>query len=415
MTQDIPTLRRQLEQLKELHDSGVLQTPQYEEGRTTLERRVLDLVMSGEADAPVSAAPSVTAADAAHAAAAAVEPVAKKRSSGLMAGLAVAVVALAMVGYWYMGSPDQLTAPVAGNVATGPVGDGQAAPHATSQDEIANMADKLAERLKSTPEDAEGWAMLARSYTVLGRHPEALLAYEKAVKLRQDDAPLLADYADSLAVNSNRNLAGEPMKWVNAALKIDAQNPKALALAGTYAFDTRDYTTAVKHWEKVVQFGPADSDYVKQVQSGLAEARKLGGLPPSNAAAPALGAASTDAPTGLPGSAVSGTVTLAASLASLASPQDTVFIYARAADGGQSMPLAIQRLQVKDLPFKFTLDDSSSMSPAARISGVKRVIVSARVTKSGQATPAPGDLTGQSAPVAVGESGLAIEIKGQVK
>lgn len=400
MTHDIPTLRRQLEQLKELHQSGVLPAAQYEESKATLERKLVDLVMSGGNDAsPV--APAV--------------PVAASRSPKLLGSLTAAVLVVAAVGYWYMGSPEQLNVSPQGSVATGAVGIEKAAPHATSQEEIAGMAEKLAARMKDTPEDAEGWAMLARSYTVLGRHPEALEAYEKAVKLRSDDAPLLADYADSLAVKNGMNLAGEPMKWVNAALKLDPRNPKALALAGTQAFKTKDYASAVKYWEQVVEFGAPDSEYVKQVVGGLAEARQLGGMPAAADTQPsATGAAATGALV-LPGSAVSGTVTLAPALSSLASPDDTVFIYARAAEGGQRMPLAIQRLQVKDLPFRFTLDDSLSMSPAARISGVKSVVVSARVTKSGQATPTPGDLTGESAPVPVGETGLAIEIRDTVK
>ncbi|QCB45697.1 hypothetical protein [Hydrogenophaga sp. PAMC20947] len=413
MTQDIPTLRRQLDQLKELHESGVLPAAQYEESKVSLERKIIDLVMSGAADkAPVSAAAPGAPGDEPVASAV---PVAARQSRSLIAGLTAAVVVAAATGYWYMGSPEQLNASPQDNVSTGPVGTEQATPHATSQEEIAGMAEKLAARMKDTPEDAEGWAMLARSYTVLGRHPEALVAYEKAVKLRSDDAPLLADYADSLAVKNGRNLTGEPMKWVNAALKLDPRNPKALALAGTEAFNTKDYASAVRYWEQVVEFGSPDSEYVKQVAGGLAEARQLGGMPA--VAETQLPATEVAAPggMGLPGSAVSGTVTLAPALSKLASPEDTVFVYARAAEGGQRMPLAIQRRQVKDLPFSFTLDDSSSMSPAARISGVKSVIVSARVSKSGQAAPTPGDLTGQSAPVAVGETGLAIEIRDTVK
>jgi cytochrome c-type biogenesis protein CcmH len=414
MTQDISTLRRQLTQLQELHESGVLPAAQFDEGKATLERRILDLVMSGAGDDALVASAPAAAAPAAGQGGSGTGAAAPARSRKLLAALATGVVVLAAAGYWYMGSPDQL--------ASGPTGAGsaaspsaqQAAPHATSQEQIADMAEKLAVRMKDTPEDAEGWAMLARSYTVLGRHPEALVAYEKAVNLRKDDAPLLADYADSLAVKNGRKLAGEPMKWVEAALKLDPRNPKALALAGTHAFDIKDYAGAVKYWEQVVQFGPPDSGYVQQVQAGLAEARQLGGLPAASgvkvADAPAGGA-----PMALPGSSVSGSVSLSPELAKLASPDDTVFIYARAADGGLRMPLAIQRIQVKQLPFSFLLDDSSSMSPAARISGVKSVIVSARVSKSGQATPTPGDLTGQSAPVEVGASGLTIEIRDQVK
>lgn len=418
MTQDIATLRRQLEQLRELHEAGVLQTPQFEEGKTALERKIVDLVMSGAADVSAAPAPLPVSAPANPA----TTPTEPKLSKRLVAMLGVGVVLVAAAGYWWMGSPGQIgtgpeTASMAagGSTMGGPASDGAggpdgAAPHATTQEQIAGMVDRLAARMKETPDDAEGWAMLGRSYSVLGRHPEALVAYEKAIKLRKDDAQLLADYADSLAVKNDRNLAGEPMKWVNAALKLEPANFKALALAGSYAFEQKDYATAAKHWGKLVEVAPPDNNFVQQIMGGLTEARQLAGLPPLPAAT-----STAAAPMALPGKSVSGTVTLSKALASRASPDDTLFIYARAADGAQRMPLAIVRRQVKDLPISFTLDDSSSMSPAARISAVDRVIVSARISKTGQAIPAPGDLAGQSAPVEVGTSGLAIEIKEEVK
>jgi cytochrome c-type biogenesis protein CcmH len=243
----------------------------------------------------------------------------------------------------------------------------------------------------------------------LGRHPEALKAYEQAIALRKDDATLLADYADSLAIKNNRSLDGEPMKWVASALKVDPRNLKALSLAGTHAFDRKDYTAAIGFWEKVVQFGPADSSIVQQVEPGLAEARGLAGLPPAAKPldAPAKPAASSAA-------TVSGTVTLAAALRGQAKPDDTVFIFARAAEGSK-MPLAIVRKQVKDLPFQFVLDDSTSMSPASKLSTSAAIIVGARVSKSGNAIPQPGDLSGQSGKLEVGAKGIQLEIKEVVK
>jgi cytochrome c-type biogenesis protein CcmH len=107
-------------------------------------------------------------------------------------------------------------------------------------------------------------------------------------------------------------------------------------------------------------------------------------------------------------------VRLSPALAKQAAPDDAVFIYARAAEGSR-MPLAILRHQVKDLPLNFKLDDNLAMSPAAKMSLFPKLIISARVSKSGQAMTAPGDLTGQSAPVPNNASGLVVEINEVVK
>lgn len=271
------------------------------------------------------------------------------------------------------------------------------------------MTEKLAARLKTQPADAEGWAMLARSQTVLGRQAEALAAYERAVALRADDAQLWADYADALALRQNRQLSGEPLKLVEKALQLDPRNVKALYLAGTEAFNRKDYAGAVRYWERVQAAGAPDNPQVRQVSEALAEARSLAGLP---ASAPPAG---QHAPrSALPGRSVAGTVTLAPALAQQVAPQDTVFIFARAAQG-RGMPLAILRKQVKDLPVRFVLDDSLSMSPSALLSGASEVVVGARVSKSGNAMPQPGDLVGQSAAVPLGRADLAVEIRDRYK
>ncbi len=418
MTPDIPTLKQQIFQLKELHEAGALSTPLYEENRAVLERQLLDSVLASRASPDVATTPSAQST-------AAVVPVqkAERLSPGLLALLGVAVLTIAGAGYWVMGSPIGARVEPGGVAAAGAGQNGQAsggaASHQTTAEQIEAMAEKLTARLKDQPDDAEGWAMLARSYSVLGRHPEALPAYERAVALRADDAQLLADYADSLAVKNQRVLAGEPMKWIEKALKIDPRNVKALALAGTNAFVGKDYAGAVKYWEQVIQFGPTDSSYVQQVQASLAEARELGGLPPVAGKLAGATASTGSAPPAQPAVSlsnkqVSGTVSLAPDLAKQAGPDDTLFVFARGPDG-KGMPLAILRRQVKDLPLQFTLDDSTAMSPAAKISGVTSVVVSARISKTGEAFPQAGDLSGQTGPVNVGTGSLKVEIRDIVK
>jgi len=199
---------------------------------------------------------------------------------------------------------------------------------------------------------------------------------------------------------------------VDQALKADPKNPRALALAGAIAFDKGDYPLAVRHWETLAQLGPADGEAAQQLREHLAEARKRAGLPPATVAAAPRAAAS--APAASAHAQVSGTVRLAPSLQARVAPDDSVFVFARAAEG-QRVPLAVLRRQAKDLPLTFTLDDSLAMSPAATLSGASRVVVGARISKGGSAMARPGDLQGFSAPITVGERGVAIEINEEVK
>jgi len=412
MNKDIKALRERLQQLKAQHDKGTIGRKAYESGKAQLEREILQAVL---------ASPEAATAEAGGAADAGVA----RPSRSMTAGLLAFVVVLAVAGYAWTGSPG---VPSAGPPSA--AADSSGNPHAGGSAEEAQFAaavEKLAERLKGQPDDAEGWAMLARSYGMLGRIDDALPAYQKAVALRADDARLLADYADTLALKNNRNLEGEPMKLVERALKIEPTNLKALSLAGAAAFNRQDYAVAVRYWEQVAKNAPPDSPYLPQVQSSIAEARERGGLgsaavasgqaapqaAPVAAAKPAAAqpAAALDAAAG---ATIRGTVRLAPALAMLAAPTDAVFIYARPAEGSR-MPLAILRKQVKDLPAEFTLDDSMAMSPAAKLSLFPKVVISARVTKTGQAVTAPGDLTGQSAPVGPSTSGVMIEINEVVK
>lgn len=425
-TDTLDSLKQKLAQLTELHASNVLSIAQYEEAKAGVERRIVELVMSGATlaspavpavpvaaaatSATVPAAPSAPlppAAGSASAASGAAAPA--KPPMLLIAGIAVGVVVVALAGYLWKGSPAGLS----GEGGQAASADGKPTPHRTDAEQIAAMTEKLSERLKDKPDDVEGWTMLARSYSVLGRHAEALKAYEKASNLRKDDPTLLADYADSLAVNNNSDLSGEPMKLIDRALKIDPKNLKALYLAGTHAFNTKDYAKAVKVWETMVGVSPPGNPFSQQVEPAIAEARKLAGMPA--AAKPLDGALpGKNANAAAGGASVSGTVTLSAAMAKQAQPDDTVFVFARA-EGGSRMPLAILRKQVKDLPLSFTLDDSMAMSPANALSTASKVIVSARVSKSGNAMPQPGDLSGQAAAVNVGATGLKIEIQEVVK
>ena len=395
-TDEVDELLRQLGQLEELHEKEVLTAEQFAAGKASVERKVLDAVLKSNRN-PDDALP--------------IGP----SSTRLGAALAVFLFAIAGAGYWWIGSPGSLelvpgsTAGVAsasGDDAAAPSEGGKQA-HALSIEKIQAMIDQLNARLKTQPDDADSWQMLARSYVAIGKHEQSLTAFKEAVRLKPADADLLADYADALAVNNNRSLEGEAGKLVERALKADPKNAKALALAGTGAFDKHDYKAAIAYWSQLADVEPAGTPFAEQVRANIDEARQLAGLPaaPSPAASAARVAAST--------AQVSGTVSLSPALTGRVAPDDTLFVFARAVDG-QRMPLGVLRKRVRDLPLQFRIDDDSAMSPEAKLSGATHVAVIARISKSGSASPQPGDLQGLASDVLVGASGLKIDIDQEI-
>ena len=261
------------------------------------------------------------------------------------------------------------------------------------------MVAKLAAKVAANPDDIEGAMMLGRSYMALDRHAEAAKVFADLSARQPDNAQVLADWADALASAEGQKLDGEPAKLIARALQIDPQNVKALALAGTLAFERADYASAITQWQKIVDTLPADNALSQSLQAMIGEAQKRAGLPTPQT--PTAATASPDALT------LTGEVRLAATLRERAKPGDSLFVYLRPADGGP--PLAGMRFTVADLPLQI------DFAKAQRMSGVgaplpAKVIVGARISPSGQAMPRPGDLQGTSTAISPQSRGLIVEI-----
>lgn len=371
-TANLAVLRDQLAELDADLARGTLTQERHEQAKLELERRVLDEVRPGESAGTTS-------------------PPAASAWTAAILGAVIPVAAVAL--YVTVGTPGALLASAPG--ASGPQ-------HEVTPEQLEGMVAKLAAHVAKNPDDAQGWTLLARSYYVMRRYPEAVRAYERAAALVPGDADLLADYADALAVTQGRSLQGKPLELVRRALGIDPDHWKALALAGTAAFERKDYGGAIGYWERLKRVVPGDSEIGRSADASIAEARELAGAKSAAASPPKTVVAGVNAQ-------VAGKVSLAPALAAKAAPTDTVFIFARAASG-PPMPLAVLRKQVRDLPVDFALDDSMAMAPNLKLSGFAEVIVGARVSRSGNATPQSGDLQGVSRPVKVGAAGVAVVI-----
>ncbi|GAB6068486.1 c-type cytochrome biogenesis protein CcmI [Methylothermus subterraneus] len=347
--------RRRLEWERELKE-GKISPTQFDALIVELERELLDLPSPNSADYNAGF----------------------KGLSAVVAALGVLpLIALAL--YFGLGRPDLLGAQ----------------PKALP-DSLEAGVERLKARLQDHPNDLDGWLLLARSYQALNQPEQAKAAYEQALALAPDDLDLKARYAELLAQLQGGDFRGKPTALLQEILKAAPDHPYALWLSGLAALHRGDRAQALKAWQTLLAQLPPDSEAANQLRAWLAKA----GLtiePPVQTAAH-----------------IQVKVQLSPNLASQARPEDPVYIFARAAEG-PPMPLAIVRKQVKDLPLTVTLDDTMAMLPQLKLSKFKRIVLGARVAKSGNAQGAPGDLEGWTEAISIGKDTLPTVVIDRVR
>ena len=345
-----------------------------------------------------------------------------RRRVWLAASVALMVPLIAIPIYLLIGNPTALDP--ANRVASAGTGGAD-----MSAEQIRTILDQLKAKLEKTPDDLKGWTMLGRGLRLVNDFAGSAAAFEKANALSPGDASLLAAEADSLAMAQGKNLEGRPRELIQQALVADPKSPKALALAASAEFAQGKLVEARGYWQRLLAAVPPESESANEVREILsqldARIAARGGAPsgrPSTAALPPSSglpkSASSSAASSAPGppvrksasvAAISGTVRLSPSVAGRVAPGDVLFIFARAVDGPR-MPLAIIRSTAADLPRSFKLDDSLAMAGGPALSSVAQVRIEARVSKTGDASPKPGDIRGESIIVTPGMSNVDVVI-----
>ncbi len=277
--------------------------------------------------------------------------------------------------------------------------------HSSTQ-EIDKMVSGLASKLEKEPDNYKGWAMLARSYKVMKRPIESERAFERALPFVEKDPQLLADYADVVATNANGNFSGKPIDLINMALKLDPHHAMSLWLAGSAAFNAEQYQLAIQYWSRLYQLMPADSDDGRSILASINEAREKQNLPILSEIKVAPKNMTLEK--SMKNSAITGMVEIDPKLKAKRSNADILMVIARGPDS--RMPVAVLRIPSPLLPYKFTLDDSNSMSPEFKISNLKEVNLEVRISKLGQAKLESGDLIGEISFVKVNQKNIKVLI-----
>ncbi|MCU7846018.1 MAG: c-type cytochrome biogenesis protein CcmI [Candidatus Thiodiazotropha sp. (ex Monitilora ramsayi)] len=385
---NLSVFKQQLAELDSDLEAGILDQQRYDAAKKDLEKELLSDVAGDH-----------------------VEDVHASAGGRWMAISALAIPVFALALYQLIGSPEIIP-----RLAEQPVtpSANQAQSHAQNQGmegmpPMDELVKRLAVKMEEQPDNQEGWIMLGRSYMALKQFPEAMDAFDRAMKLDDNNVGLLLAYGEAIAGISGNNFTGKAAPLIEKAHKLEPENPNTLWMAGIVAYQQGDYQSALARWEKLQGLLTPQSSELESVNSAIDDARKQLGMTPVEPELPKIAQAGTrssakPAPsTNTTGANIQVKVSLSPELSAKAGPDDLVFIYAKATSG-PPMPLAAARKKVRDLPLTIKLDDSMAMMPQMKLSGFPEVAVGARISFSGSPTPQSGDLEGEVRPVVPGQS-----------
>lgn len=325
---------------------------------------------------------------------------ASQRGSSMPARAAAIAIALlvptsALMVYFALGTPELATDELQ-------AGDGE-----IDERKLDQMIADLERRVRGNPDDGEAWMMLAGARKFRGQPAEANQAFEEALRRVPPNARLLAEFAESLALTRDGRFDGRPIALLEQALRLDPDDPKAIALMGAAQFQAGNLQAARENLRRLLDSMPPDQqqrDALRDVLARIDARIAAGDGSPSATEAPASSRAIA------PGAeAVTGRVELDPALADRARTARTLFIVARSPVGPR-VPYAVLRIDNPVLPLDFRLDDSLAMDPSRRLSGADQVVIEARLSASGNAIRQPGDLYGESKPLRPGQQGLGLRI-----
>ncbi|GMV01066.1 MAG: c-type cytochrome biogenesis protein CcmI [Burkholderiaceae bacterium] len=383
--------------------AGRLSDADAEQAQADLLRQVADDLPEAAAASGGSVPGATAAVGSAAATAARGTAAAPGRTVTLVAlALALLVPLIAVSVYHRVGAPDLASLDL--RAGHPPVGAG----------DIDQLIAGIEQRTRERPDDGEAWAMLAEARRIQGRHAEALVAFEQAVRRMPSDARLLADYAETAAVLAKGDFSGLPTELLGRALAANPDEPKAIALMGAAQYRLGNLEAARGYLKKLHASLPAGSDDAAQIGEVLARIESElahRGAAPSTGSSPAAAGGTGKPPAAVAeaASSVSGTVAIDASLADRVRPGDTLYVIARQA-GGPPVPIAAVRQANARLPMPFSIGDADAMDPSRRLASADSLVLEARLSRSGNAMRQPGDLYGQRAGVAPGQRDVTIVI-----
>lgn len=321
----------------------------------------------------------------------------------LALALSISIPAATALIYQQVGTPKAIdvanTTPASGVHSAAPTGQ---TPN-LSAEQLDKAIVALEQQLQSNPQDQDKLTMLANSYLLRERFADSARVLEQLITLRQD-ADLKVKAADAYAMANGGRITPRASELIRQALTQQPNQPQALWLAGMEAAQTGDFASAKTFWQRLKPLLASAPRQQQELEQLIQQMDRELGAPQqattSDDTTSDQSAQTNDKPAGR---TIVVDVKIAEGVQGSVQPSDTVFVFAKAASGPPA-PLAVKRLTVADLPASVTLTEQDAMMPQLSIANFPEVVLSAKVSKSGNPTITDGDITSNTVDIRQTES-----------
>jgi len=300
-------------------------------------------------------------------------PVAGTVSAVLMPAGILLIYALVTSYPWQSGAPSAAAA--------------APAPSSGEAQSMAAAIRSLEQRLRTAPNDINGWLLLGRSYVSQQRFSDAGKAYRQVLELTNGrNTEAKTGLAEAMILSDRRAFAGQAGTLLDEVLAVEPDNRKALWYGGQAALVRNDTATARQRWSRLLALSPPDS--LRKILEIQLQALDTPAGTPVTVQHPV---ASTDA-----APAITVNVRLEEALRKKVKKGARLFIVARDADRTAGPPLAAVPKLASELPLTVRITDADRMIPDRSLADIARIKVIARVANGGDALAAPGDIFGEA-------------------
>jgi len=328
----------------------------------------------------------------------------KEKSTGLSVGnlvtLLVSTILVAAVsygGYFKWGAYDEVRQASDMRFDEQEV---QQARSAAESGDMSSLLKQLYKKLQQSPDNLEGWTLLARSAMNTEHYPLAIEAYQQIIRILsktdENTASVYGLLAQAYYYQNNGQLNPDVQKALDKAFEQNPDEVNSLGLMAIEAYSGNDFENAIVYWQRILTASPEHPSRTS-IETGIARAQSSLGLTPDQSEV-------SQTKDSLQAKAeITIQVSISPEVITKVSPQDVVFIFASPVSSGKgpAMPLAASRHTVSDLPITVTLNDQSAMGPMAKLSQVSQANLVARISKTGQPIAQTGDFEGQLSSVDV--------------